>query len=444
MKPDLESWKPASWRKLRPAQQPEYEDRGHLEQVLRKVRCWPPLVYPGEIRKLRRELALVAAGRRFFLQGGDCAEKFEDCNQETITAKLKILLQMSIVLFYETNRPVVKIGRIAGQYAKPRSSSVEFFGNTAIPSYRGDNVNAFSPDPSLRKPDPERLATGQRLAALTLNYIRALSCGGFTDLRHPDNWNLSFASNSPSRGRYESIVNKIREAMAFAKTAGYQDPPPSRIDFYTSHEGLILPLEEAVTFHHTDGLYYNLGAHMLWIGDRTRQPDGAHIEYFRGIENPTGIKVGPDACPDEITETVRALNPCNEAGRIVLITRLGKNRVGELLPILIEKVSLAGQRVCWCCDPMHGNTIRTKGGLKTRSFDAILSELKSTITIHKEMQSHLGGVHFELTGENVTECTGGAEGITDQDLTKNYSSFCDPRLNYSQSLELAFLIAELL
>ncbi|MCB9228895.1 MAG: 3-deoxy-7-phosphoheptulonate synthase [Deltaproteobacteria bacterium] len=439
-----ENWRPDSWKAFTAAQQPLYDDPAHVQEVIRRIRSWPPLVYPGEVKQLRRELALASERRRFILQGGDCAEKFSDCNRESITAKLKILLQMSVILCYASKRPIIKIGRIAGQYGKPRSNLTEEVRGCQIHSYRGDNINAFEPDAEARKPDPERLAQGQQIAAMTLNYIRALSAGGFADLHHPDHWNLNFLSRAPHREQYEATISSIHKAIGFVESIGYRDASSSKIDFYTSHEGLILALEEAMTSLHTDGAYYNHGAHMLWIGDRTRQVNGAHAEYFRGIENPVGIKVGPSSSPEEISELIHIINPSNEAGRIMLITRFGCEAVQDFLPAMIEQISSARQKVCWSCDPMHGNIIKTKNGIKTRDFNAILAELKRTFEIHKQLRSYLGAVHFELTGEDVTECTGGAEGITDQDLSTNYESFCDPRLNYSQSLEMAFLIAQML
>ena len=412
---------------------------------MEKIRVSPPLVFEGEIDSLKAELAAASLGKKFVLQGGDCAERFQDCNQKMITNKVNILLQMSVILCYGTRKPVIRVGRIAGQYAKPRSNELEEVNGQSLLVYRGDNVNSFEPHTSLRQPDPTRLFQGYQLSALTLNFIRALSSGGFADLHHPDNWNLSFVSKSPQWYRYKEVVQNIKNAITFMETIGYRDSFLAGVDFYTSHEGLILSFEEALTRQSTrNGKFYNLGAHMLWIGDRTRQLDGAHVEFFRGIANPLGIKVGPDADPQELVEVIETLNPHLELGRITLITRFGAGKVAAHLPDHIRAVSSAKLPVCWSCDPMHGNAIKTKNNIKTRDFDAILQELKETFACHKDMGTNLGGVHFELTGDDVTECTGGSEGITTADLSKSYQTYCDPRLNYSQSLELAFLISSIL
>lgn len=439
-------WKPDSWRSKPIKQQPKYEDTAQLDQVLSRIRGYPPLVFAGEVDNLKRQLAGAAAGKRFLLQGGDCAERFQDCNQESITSKLKILLQMSVVLCYGARRPVVRVGRIAGQYAKPRSSDTEDFQGQQIPVFRGDNINSFDPDVNGRKASPDRLLHGYHTASMTLNYIRALITGGFADLHHPENWNLGFVGKSAHRVDYERVVANIRDAVTFMETfGGVREEMLGSVDFFTSHEGLLLGFEEAMTrFLPDKKSFYNLGAHMLWIGDRTRDLTGAHVEYFRGIENPVGIKWGPSADPQEMTELIQALNPRNEAGRISIITRFGHDKVESCLPPAIDAVRKAGLNVLWSADPMHGNVIKAANNIKTRDFDSILSELRQTFRIHADMSSLLGGVHFELTGENVTECIGGSESIKESDLVRQYETFCDPRLNYSQSLEMAFVISDIL
>ena len=440
------NWTPDSWRSKPIQQQPKYENPSELGQTLGTIRSYPPLVFVGEVENLRRQLAEAASGRRFVLQGGDCAERFQDCTPEAITSKLKILLQMSVVLSYGARQPVIRIGRIAGQYAKPRSSDSETVNGVSMPVFRGDNINAFDPDLQGRRPDPKRLLQSYYAASMTLNYVRAMITGGFADLHHPEHWNLSFVSKSSHRQRYEQVVANIRDAVAFMESfGGVREETLGTVDFFTSHEGLLLGFEEAMTRHVSHfGRHYNLGAHMLWIGDRTRALDGAHVEYCRGIANPIGIKWGPSADPQEMVEIIKTLDPGNEPGRITIITRFGAGRVEASLPAAIEAVRRAGLNVLWSSDPMHGNVIKTKQDVKTRDFDAILSELRACFQWHRKLGSRLGGVHFELTGEDVTECTGGSEGIGEADLSRNYETFCDPRLNYSQSLEMAFVIANIM
>jgi 3-deoxy-7-phosphoheptulonate synthase len=439
-------WSPNSWRQKPIKQQPVYERAGELLDILNVIRTYPPLIFVGEVDNLKKQLAEATAGRRFLLQGGDCAERFQDCTPEAITSKLKILLQMSVVLCYGARQPVVRVGRIAGQYAKPRSADTETVDGIELPVFRGDNINSFEADVEGRKPDPKRLLQSYHTASLTLNYIRAMIAGGFANLHHTENWNLSFFSKSTQRERYEQVVANIQDAVAFmASFGGVREELLGTIDFFTSHEGLLLGFEESMTrFIPEKGAYYNLGAHMLWVGDRTRDLDGAHIEYFRGIANPIGIKWGPSADPAVMIQLIQRLNPKNEAGRITLITRYGEGKVEKHLPEAIKAVQAAGLTVLWSADPMHGNVIKTKANIKTRDFGAILAELKSSFDVHKKLGSRLGGVHFELTGEDVTECTGGAEGIGEDDLVRQYETFCDPRLNYSQSLEMAFLISSIL
>lgn len=441
-----EPWTPTSWRAKPIKQQPTYGNQAEYLDVLGVIRSYPPLVFVGEVENLKRQLADAAEGKRFLLQGGDCAERFQDCTPDAITSKLNILLQMSVVLCYGARQPVVRVGRIAGQYAKPRSTDMETIDGKTLPVFRGDNINSFENDQSGRQPDPRRLLQGYHVASLTLNYVRALITGGFADLHHPENWNLAFVRKSAQRERYQQVVANIRDAVAFMESVGgVREESLGSIDFFTSHEALLLGFEEAMTRHvvHKDR-YYNLGAHMLWIGDRTRELTGAHVEYCRGIGNPLGVKWGPTADPKELVELLQALNPTNERGRLTIITRFGHDKVKTALPLAIEAVRKAGLNVLWSSDPMHGNVIKTKDNIKTRNFDSILSELRHCFAIHQEMGSRLGGVHFELTGDDVTECTGGAEGLSEADLARNYETFCDPRLNYSQSLEMAFVISSIL
>lgn len=442
---NAEDWSLGSWRSRPIKQQPQYEDENKLKQVLTEVSRLPPLVFFGEIDKLKKHMAQAGRGELFILQGGDCAERFQDCNPEAITSKLKILLQMSVVLCYGIRKPIIRIGRIAGQYAKPRSQDTEEVNGQEIPVYRGDIVNSFEADLTMRKPDPRRIKEACVLSAATLNYIRALTQGGFADLHHPHNWDLSFVHRAPQRSAYERIVSNIRDAIVFMESLGSREEKLASVEFYTSHEGLLLPLEEALTQYVPEaGRYYNLGAHMLWIGDRTRQLDGAHIEYFRGIANPIGLKVGPSSDPKEILAIIERLNPTNEEGKITLITRYGQGKVSAHLPRLIEAVRTSKRAVVWSVDPMHGNATKTKDGIKTRDFDAILSEIKESFEVMKGLGIPLGGIHFELTGQDVSECIGGSSGITVDQLERNYETFCDPRLNYSQSLEMAFLLSSML
>jgi 3-deoxy-7-phosphoheptulonate synthase len=444
----MSDWTPRSWRAYPAEQQPVYPDPARLEAVLERLAEVPPLVAPGAVERLQQLLADAAQGRRFLLQGGDCAERFADCDARAIANKLKILLQMSVVLTYGLRQPIVRVGRLAGQYAKPRSAGVETVDGVQLPVYRGDLVNGFAATPEARAADPERMLQAYFHAAATLNYVRALIEGGFADLHHPEHWNLGFIRESERHREYSGIVARILDAISFMEACGSAlETALGRIDFFTSHEALVLSFEEALTRREeTSGRYFNVGAHMLWLGDRTRSLDGAHVEYLRGIANPIGVKVGPTCTPEELVRLVRRLNPGNESGRVTLITRLGAERAGALLPPLVRAVQEAGggpSAVLWSCDPMHGNTIRTVGGVKTRDFDQILRELRETFAVHKALGSRLGGVHFELTGEDVTECLGGARRLGEADLQTNYVTTCDPRLNEEQSLEIAFLIAGL-
>src|SRR5712692_5020557 len=439
----MTDWTPQTWRSRPAEQQPRYPDTERLQRVLERLATLPPLVAPGAVAHLEGLLAEVAQGRRFLLQGGDCAERFEDCREPAIADKLKVLLQMSVVLTYGLRQPIVRVGRLAGQYAKPRSAATEEIGGVSLPVYRGDPVNGFAPTPASRAPDPERMLQAYFHSAATLNYVRALIEGGFADLHHPEHWDLGFIRDSERHREYSEIVARILDAISFMDACGSAlESALGRIDFFTSHEALVLPYEEALTRREeASGRYFNVGAHMLWLGDRTRDLAGAHVEYLRGIANPIGIKVGPTCAPDALPALVQRLNPENLWGRVTLITRLGAGRVRELLPPLIRAVQTAGARVLWSCDPMHGNSVRTAGGVKTRDFEQILGELRETYAIHQASDSRLGGVHFELTGDDVTECLGGARRLVEADLQANYSTYCDPRLNDEQSLEMAFLIA---
>lgn len=441
------SWTPTSWKQKPIKQAPDYADAGALDRVVNRLSSLPPLVTSWEIERLRGQLAEAALGKRFILQGGDCAEVFEECNPEKITNKLKILLQMSLVLVDGLKRPTVRIGRFAGQYAKPRSSGTETRDGVALPSYYGDLINSDAFTPESRRPDPDRLLQAFNHSALTLNFVRALVEGGFADLHHPEYWDLNFLGkaglNPELRADYIRRVQALANSLEVMEIiAGRQIDKLTTMDFYTSHEGLSLHYESALTrtVPRRQG-YYNLGCHLPWIGERTRDLDGAHIEYFRGIRNPVGVKVGPKATPAEVIALAETLDPDREPGRLMLIHRMGQKNVRAALPNLIDAIANTGRRPVWVCDPMHGNTYATSTGIKTRHVDAILEELLESIDAHEAAGSTLGGVHFELTAENVTECVGGASGVTEQDLDTCYQTRCDPRLNYEQAMEMAFAIA---
>ena len=439
----MKDWNPKSWKKKTASQQPTYPDEGALEAIVQEMSRLPPLVTSWEVETLKSELAAAARGERFLLQGGDCAESFDECDSSAITSKLKILLQMSLVLVHGTGKPVIRVGRIAGQYAKPRSADTESRGDVTLPTYRGDLVNRSGFTQEDRIPDPSLLLRGYERAALTLNFIRSLADGGFADLRHPENWDLSFVKHSKLANEYERIVESIRESLHFMDVvSGGTVNNMRRVDFYTSHEGLSLHYEQAQTRQvpRREG-WYDLSTHFPWIGMRTAAVDGAHVEYFRGIRNPIAIKIGPGMTAEWLTELLDVLHPDNEPGRFTLIQRFGASNIAESLPPLIETVRKTGKNVLWCADPMHGNIEKTADGIKTRRFDNILSELSQAFQIHAEMGSSLGGVHIELTGEDVTECVGGARGLSEEDLKRAYRSRVDPRLNYEQSLELAMLLA---
>ena len=433
------AWDIDSWQTKPIVQQPVYADPAALREAIAVVAALPPLVHPGEVDALRGQLAQAARGERFLLQAGDCAERFVDCAREPIQNKLRILLQMSLVLTWGARTGVIRVARMAGQYAKPRSRPTEVVNGEEIPSYRGDIVNGH--DPADREPDPKRLVQATFHAAATLNFVRSLVDGGFADLRHPEHWDLGFVRSPEHRGSYEDLVERLLDALEFMRATGVDREHALRtVELYTSHEGLFLPYEQAHTVGH-EGRHYNLGTHMLWIGDRTRQLDGAHVEYFRGISNPIGLKVGPTLEPGDLVGLLEQLDPEGEPGRITLITRFGHQKIGQYLPPLIEAVQKSGRLAVWSCDPMHGNTSTAAGGFKTRDFSHILSEIGQAFEIHESLGSVLGGVHLELTGEDVTECIGGAQGIAPEDLSRSYETFCDPRLNYAQSLEVALLIA---
>lgn len=438
-----DKWSPASWQTKPLAQRVNYPDPEALQSALAELAELPPLVTSWEVDALKSQLAEAQQGHRFLLQGGDCCERFDDCRPDPIAGKLKILLKMSLILVYGCRQRVIRVGRFAGQYAKPRSADMETRGGVTLPSYRGDLINRSNFSETDREPNPRWLLRGYERAALTLNYIRGLVEGGFADLHHPELWDLDFVQHSSKSHEYLAIVEAVGNAIRFMETvAGTSLGDLNRVEFFTSHEGLDLDYEQAQT-RRVPGrsTWQNLGTHFPWIGDRTRSIDGAHIEYFRGIANPIGLKVGPTMTPGELVDLIGALNPDDEPGRLTLIHRFGVEQIDPCLPPLIDAVLRRGSKVLWCCDPMHGNTVNTQSGFKTRRFDDILGELRLTFDIHRRMGSILGGVHFELTGENVTECVGGARGLSETDLGKAYHSDVDPRLNYEQALEMALLIA---
>jgi 3-deoxy-7-phosphoheptulonate synthase len=439
----MQEWSPTSWQARPAAQQVSYGDPEALTRVLAEMSRLPPLVTSWEVENLRGGLARAARGEAFVLQGGDCAESFDDCRSDPIAAKLKILLQMSLVLVHGARKPVIRIGRIAGQYAKPRSADVETRGNVTLPAYRGDIINRDGFTPEDRAPDPVLMLRAYERAALTLNFVRALLDGGFADLHHPEYWDVSFAESSPHAAQYHQIVTSIRESLDFVSAiTGIENEVLRRVDIYTSHEALALPYEQATTRRvpRRPG-WYNLSTHFPWIGMRTAQLDGAHVEFHRGINNPLGIKIGPAMTAEWLTGLLDALDPQRLPGKITLIHRMGHDKVGTYLPPLVEAVRSTGRTVLWVCDPMHGNTETTPQGIKTRRFDNIVSELEQSFELHHAIGSRLGGVHVELTGENVTECIGGARGLSETDLERAYKSRVDPRLNYEQALECAMRIA---
>jgi 3-deoxy-7-phosphoheptulonate synthase len=440
-----EHWTPASWRgkpaKHIPSDYPDMAELSRVETTLRKM---PPLVFAGEARRLKSLLGDVSAGKAFLLQGGDCAESFKEFAADNIRDTFRLILQMAVVLTFAGGKPVVKVGRMAGQFGKPRSSPVEKIGDVELPSYRGDNINGMEFTPEARIPDPQRLMQAYSQSAATLNLLRAFAGGGYADLYNIHRWTLGFVNDSPQGARYRELSEKISESLTFMAAIGVTPethPEMHRVEFFTSHEGLLLGFEEAMTrVDSTSGEWYDTSAHLLWIGERTRQLDGAHVEYFRGIKNPIGVKVGPTLEPDELLRLIDVLNPKDEAGRLTLYGRFGYDKIEQRLPTLLRATQ--GRKVVWAIDPMHGNTLTANNGYKTRPFDRILSEVKSFVDVCKAEGTHPGGVHLEMTGQNVTECLGGARALAEGDLADRYHTHCDPRLNGEQALELAFLVAE--
>jgi 3-deoxy-7-phosphoheptulonate synthase len=440
-------WTPASWRQ-RPARHipddwPDPEEVARVEAELRRM---PPLVFAGEARRLKSLLGEVEAGRAFLLQGGDCAESFKEFSADNIRDTFRLILQMAVILTFAGGKPVVKVGRMAGQFAKPRSAETETIGAVTLPSYRGDNINGMEFDAAARTPDPQRLLKAYAQSASTLNLLRAFAGGGYADLHNIHRWTLSFVEGSPQGERYRELSDKITEALAFMGAIGVTPqsaPDMHRVEFFTCHEALLLGFEEAMTrIDSTSGDWYDVSAHLLWVGDRTRQRDGAHVEFLRGVKNPVGLKVGPGLPADELIALIDALNPSDEAGRLTLYGRFGADQIASRLPALMRATRREGRRVVWAIDPMHGNTQKANNGYKTRSFEHILSEVRSFVEIAEAEGVHPGGVHLEMTGQNVTECLGGARAVAEGDLADRYHTHCDPRLNSEQALELAFLVAE--
>ncbi len=442
-----ERWTPESWRQKPVQQMPDYPDQAALKAVEQQLAGFPPLVFAGEARKLKRALSKVAAGEAFLLQGGDCAESFAEHSADNIRDFFRLFLQMAVVLTFAGGSPVVKVGRVAGQFAKPRSAPTETLDGVELPSYRGDIVNDIEFTEQARIPDPRRQIEAYRQSAATLNLIRAFATGGYANLDNAHRWMLGFVKDAPASSRYNAVAERITETLDFMRAIGI-DPethPEMRItDFYTSHEALLLGYEQAMTrVDSTTGEWYDTSGHMVWIGDRTRQLDHAHVEFFRGIRNPVGLKCGPSMTVDGLLKLIDALDPQNQPGRLTLIGRFGAYKVFYHLPALVRATKREGRDVVWSCDPMHGNTVKAGSGYKTRPFDLILSEVKNFFAVHQAEGTHAGGLHLEMTGKNVTECTGGARGMTDADLNDRYHTFCDPRLNAEQALEMAFLVAEL-
>ena len=439
-------WSPDSWRRLPIEQVPVYPDPDKLAETEARLAGFPPLVFAGEARKLKRQLARVCEGRGFLLQGGDCAESFAEHSADNIRDFFRVFLQMAVVLTFAGRQPVVKVGRIAGQFAKPRSAPTEVQDGQELASYRGDNINGIEFDPAAREPDPARQIMAYRQSAATLNLLRAFAQGGYANLEHVHRWTLGFLKGSPAAERYQALADRISEALSFMRACGITPgtaPQLKTTDFATSHEALLLGYEQALTrIDSTSGDWYATSGHMLWIGDRTRQIGNAHVEFCRGIKNPIGLKCGPSLGADELLRLIDILNPDNEPGRLTLIARFGADKVEASLPPLIRAVETEGRRVVWSCDPMHGNTIKVSSGYKTRPFERIMSEVRRFMGVHQAEGTHAGGIHVEMTGNNVTECTGGANALSERDLQDRYHTHCDPRLNADQALELAFLVAE--
>ena len=441
-------WTPDSWRSFPARQMPDYPDAHRLRGVESQLSTYPPLVFAGEVRELRASLAEAAAGRAFVLQGGDCAESFAEFHPDNIRDTFRVLLQMAVVLTFGAACPVVKIGRLAGQFAKPRSSPVETFEGVELPSYRGDIVNGIEFDAGARTPDPERMLRAYLQSASTLNLLRALAQGGYADLHRVHRWSLDFVAETPQAERYAALADRIQETLDFMEACGVTaatTPALHQTPFYTSHEALLLGYEQALArADSTSGSWYGTSAHLLWIGDRTRQPDGAHVEFLRGVGNPLGMKVGPSITVDALLRLIERLNPANDPGRLVLISRMGADSVREALAPLVRAVAREGRTVVWSCDPMHGNTIKAASGYKTRVLEQILDEVQGFFEVHRAEGTHAGGIHVEMTGRDVTECVGGVQEISEESLSGRYHTHCDPRLNASQSIELAFRIAQML
>ena len=442
------SWTPETWRGFPACQMPEYPDAERLRAVESRLSTYPPLVFAGEVRELRAALAEAAAGRGFVLQGGDCAESFAEFHPDNIRDTFRVLLQMAVVLIFGAACPVVKIGRLAGQFAKPRSAPAETCGGVELPSYRGDIVNGIEFDAGARTPDPERMLHAYLQSASTLNLLRALAQGGYADLHQVHRWSLDFVTETPQAERYRALADRIQETLDFMEACGVTaatTPAVHQAAFYTSHEALLLGYEQALTrADSTSGDWYDTSAHLLWIGDRTRQPGGAHVEFLRGVGNPVGVKVGPGITVDALLRLIDRLNPANDPGRLVLISRMGAGPVREALAPLVRAVEREGRTVVWSCDPMHGNTVKSASGYKTRMFERVLEEVRGFFEVHRAEGTHAGGIHVEMTGRDVTECVGGVQEISEEGLAGRYHTHCDPRLNATQSIELAFRIAEML
>ena len=439
-------WKKDSWKDYKMLHIPKYEDLDQLDTVLNTLQDFPPLVFAGEVRSLRKSLGEVAEGNGFLLQGGDCAESFSEFHADNIRDTFRVILQMAVILTSGTNLPIVKVGRMAGQFAKPRSSPTETKDNQELESYRGDIINGIEFDKTLRRPNPERMLKAYSQAASTLNLLRAFADGGYADLRYVNSWNMGFIKSGPEYERYRKLANKIQESLNFMEALGVTSdntPQLTKTEYYTCHEALLLPYEEALTREDsTTGDIYDTSAHFVWIGDRTRFENSAHVEFCSGIQNPIGIKCGPTLDHDELIKILDKLNPDNSSGRITLICRYGREKVQDHLPALIKRISDEGRVVVWSCDPMHGNTVKSSDGTKTRPFENILNEVTNNIKIHNSEGSWFGGIHLEMTGQNVTECTGGIDDISESDLKDRYHTHCDPRLNANQAIQLAFLIAD--
>ena len=444
------TWNPNTWRNYPVVQMPKYINQKSLSSVEAKLSLKPPLVFAGEVQALKNSLHLVEKGEAFILQGGDCAESFTQFSANGIRDTFKVLLQMAVILTFGSSMPIIKIGRIAGQFAKPRSSDIEVLNGVELPSYRGDMINDMEFNKASREPDPHRLIEGYEQSAATLNLIRAFAQGGMADLAKVHEWTLGFLADTPETTKYQEVADRISESLNFMKACGLTSDTASQLretEFYTSHEALLLNYEEALTREDTitsEKGWYSTSAHLLWVGDRTRQHDHGHIEFLSGIQNPVGIKCGPSLEPDDLIRLIEKINPENDTGKVVLICRMGSEKVFDHLPKLVKKIQSEGKKVIWCCDPMHGNTIKASNGYKTRKVSQILSEVDNFFNVHKTEGSYPGGVHFEMTGSNVTECLGGANEVKESDLGSRYHTHCDPRLNGSQSLELAFLISDLL